>query len=150
LIFLLLPFNTIPPGGWSTSGVAVSNDIEYLYVSSVSPTDNYYDVYTTHVTPTDTSDNREYYAGDNFPDCVRYSGFRLPTQAEFDNRPQGTSKPPNMTAYAQGVSNDVNQENYDGGKIQVQDGTCAWWCETVYVRPVGTLDACDACGGIIY
>jgi len=119
-------------------------------VSRVSPTDNYYDVYTTHIKPADQDNRREeYFAGDNFPDCVRYSGFRLPTQAEADNRPQGTNKPPNMAAYAQGLSNLVDQNDYDDGNIQVQDGT-DFRSDTVYVRPVGTLDACDACGGIIY
>jgi len=138
-------FNTIPPDGWSNH-VAVSGGLEWLYASSVYVTDNYYLSFPNHLqnqSPCCCSIN-------SFPAAVKYSGFRLPTTAEVM-----TSKPfvppPCMSHYTnKGSATHCDVSDYardDPITLVTSDGGC--WsscCETVYVRPVGTVDAGQPCG----
>lgn len=76
-----------------------------------------------------------------FPDCVRNSGFRLPTLAEYASRP--ASAPPCMSAYGNNKHDHCDVGEYLGGSIWHSGSGSYYSCsELIYVRPVGTPDSC--------
>ena len=129
-------FDTIPNGGWS-SYVTVVNGLEYLYASPCSATDEYFDYFPQHHNAGSCSSN-------NFPDCVRNSGFRLPTDNERAALLGNGSTPPCMSPYTDASWNHCDGGDYGYGKLVTQtDTTASAFWETVYVRPVNTPDSCD-------
>lgn len=162
-------YNTIPAGGWSDYTVqGATNGLEYLRVSRVAPTRNYYDAFPDDFGLNCYNDPVEgtwynldiiYYSTDNFPDCIRYSGFRLPTKTEAFERPL-SPEPPCMASYTEGPRLQCDSTDWvdvgfttQTGWVQtpktiydavdgIYDGECNWAADTVYVRPVGTPDFC--------
>jgi hypothetical protein len=108
-----------------------------LYASPVCPSANYYadhptDVYVTQLFPYD-----------GYPDCVKYSGFRLPTTAELASKP--ATAPACMTPYINSVLDHCDPSDYNTNIIVTSDivvnqDTLVY--ETIYVRTVGTTDSC--------
>lgn len=91
-------FNTLPAGGWSNHTI-LSGGLEWLYAGPAAPTPNYFETYPAHY-QCEKLATGPYKGGivSNFPDCVRFSGFRLPIYDELTNlRPK--DPPECMVAY---------------------------------------------------
>lgn len=133
-------FNMIPSGGWAAH-VTVLNGLEYLYASPCSPSSHYFDAFPDHTNQGSCSAN-------NFPPCVQWSGFRLPTEAEINALLASGPEPPCAAEYSSQTFNHCDGSDYDGGFLYTQSGCLNFptgACETVYVRPVGTSDSCVPC-----
>jgi hypothetical protein len=133
-------FGTIPSEGWAAHTVE-SGGLEWLWASPVFVTTNYYKVY-----PNDTNNQDGPYGGtkfttNNFPDSIRYSGFRLPTTLQVQQYKPDVPLPNCMAAFANNGSFHCDLGDYLQGDIVTADQGC-WHpsCDVVYVRPVGHMD----------
>ncbi len=131
-------FGLIPLGGWSAH-VTVSGGLEWLYALPIIPASDYYSVRTGDVVNTPCC-----CSGSTFPPCVEASGFRLPTRAEVSAFLP--SNPPEcMAEFCYDFAPHCDVEDYLAGYIAVADESEQNGCdETVYVRPVGSLDRCGS------
>ena len=134
-------FGTIPAGGWSAH-VSVSGGLEWLYALPIVPDSDYYEAH-----PNDVFNTPCCCEGSTYPPCVEGSGFRLPTRAEVSQF-LPTDPPECMADYCYNVLHYCDYNDYAQGLVAVADEANIDGChDTVYVRPVGTLDGCISSGG---
>ena len=139
-------YNTIPSDGWSAHTGYSSDGLEWLWAAPCAPSQEYYDAFPNHVQSNTCPYNK------NFPDCIRYSGFRLPTLEELEHRPQRDDVPC-MATYGNSNYTHCNLPHYDGPCSQnpgPDDPDCiasqtlvTGSMESVYVRDIET--AVDSC-----
>lgn len=138
-------FGLVPPGGWSNH-VTVACGLEWLWGGAVYPGDVYYNANPGELQPVGCP--AEWKNSNRFPDCVKFSGFRLPTKAEIDAC-FPIAAPPCLATYVDSLYSFCNPVNngfltfvtgfpYVAASNAVE--TC--YAETVYVRYPNTPDSC--------